>query len=319
MKRIRVFVDGQEGTTGLEIRQRLEGRDDLELLSIDPSLRKDPSERARLIRSADACFVCLPDDAARETAAMAEGSGVRLIDASTAHRVSPDWVYGLPELCPGQRERIAAADRVTVPGCHATAFALAASPLVRTGTASPDYPFSAFSITGYSGGGKKLIAEYEAPDAPREILRAPLPYALSLAHKHLPEMKFRSGLSANPVFLPVLGDYYRGMIVSLPIHPGLLARPMGAAALTGLYSSYFSGELFVRVLDGADPSILVSGRMDPQACNGTNRADIAVFGNDGEALVCVRIDNLGKGASGAAVQCLNLMFGLGEPTGLAAG
>jgi N-acetyl-gamma-glutamyl-phosphate reductase len=319
MKRIRVFVDGQEGTTGLEIRQRLEGRDDLELLSIDPSLRKDAAERSRLIRSAEACFICLPDDAARESAALAEGSPVRIIDASTAHRTAPDWVYGLPELEPGQREKIAGAARVTVPGCHATGFALAASPLVRTGAASPGYPFSAFSITGYSGGGKKLIAEYEAPDAPREILRAPLPYALSLAHKHLPEMKFHSGLAANPVFLPVLGDYYRGMIVSLPVHPRLLARSMGAAALTELYRSYFSGERFVRVLDGGDPSILVSGRMDPQACNGTNRADIAVFGNEGEALVCVRIDNLGKGASGAAVQCLNIMFGIDESKGLSAG
>lgn len=319
MAKIRVFIDGQEGTTGLELGSRLEGRDDVEIVRIDPALRKDPEERRRIIRTVQACFTCLPDEAARETAALAEGSGARLLDASTAFRTSGDWVYGVPELAPGHRERVRDAERVSVPGCHATAFVLAAAPLVRLGIAAPDYPFSAFSITGYSGGGKKLIAEYEAPDAPRETLRAPLPYALPQGHKHLPEMALRAGLAAPPVFLPVLGDFYRGMAVTLPLHPARLARPMGAAGLAEVYRSCYEGERFVRVLDAADPSILWNGRLDPQGCNGTNRADIAVFGNEERAIVCVRIDNLGKGASGAAVQCFNLMFALGEGTGLSAG
>jgi N-acetyl-gamma-glutamyl-phosphate reductase len=316
MGKVSVFVDGQEGTTGLEIRERLEKRDDIDLVSIDPALRKDPRERARLIASVQACFICLPDEAARESAALAQGSRARLIDGSVAHRVAPGWTYGLPELAPGQRQRIASADRVSVPGCHATAFALAAAPLVRLGVAAPDYPFSALSLTGYSGGGRKLIAEYEDPAADIDFLKAPLPYALGLDHKHLPEMKAHSGLAREPIFTPVLGRYYRGMVVFLPIHPALLKKPMGARELTGLYREVYAGEPFVRVLEADDPSLLKSGRLDPQGCNGSNRADIAVFGGQERAVVCVRIDNLGKGASGAAVQCFNLMFGFPETTGL---
>jgi N-acetyl-gamma-glutamyl-phosphate reductase len=315
MGKIKVYVDGQEGTTGLEIDARLSGRTDIELLKISPELRKDASERERLIRSADICFICLPDEAARESAAMARGSAVRLIDASTAHRTDPDWAYGLPELEPGQREKIASASRVSVPGCHATAFILAVAPLVRLGIARPDYPFSATSISGYSGAGKKLIAVYEDPGR-KESLRAPRPYALALRHKHLPEMKARAGLAAPPAFMPMVGDYYRGMVVSVPLLSRLLVKPSSAAELSEVYSQAYAGEEFLRVLGSGDPSILDEGFLDPMGCNGTNRADIAVFGHEEQSLVCVRIDNLGKGASGAAVQCMNIMCGFPESAGL---
>lgn len=318
MAKVRVFVDGQEGTTGLEIRARLSSRRDVELAAIDEGKRKDPAERKRLMDSSDVVFLCLPEDASRESAGLVGNPATRVLDASTAFRVSDDWVYGLPELNAGQRDRIRGAARVSVPGCYATAFLLAAAPLVEAGVASPGYPFCAPSVSGYSGGGKKLIAAYEGPEADKAKLAAPRHYALALAHKHLPEMRKRAGLDFPPLFSPAVGPYYRGMVVTLPIHARLLEKRMGAAALRGFYAERYSGEPFVRVMPFGDEGLLDSGFLDPQGCNGTNRADLFVFGNDEQALVAVRIDNLGKGASGAAVQCMNLMCGFAEGEGLPA-
>jgi N-acetyl-gamma-glutamyl-phosphate reductase len=318
MGKIRVFVDGQEGTTGLKIRERLNARDDVELSSIADDKRKDPAERKRLIDSSDIVFLCLPDDGARESAALAGNPKTRILDASTAFRTSDEWAYGLPELNPGQRDKIRNASRVSVPGCYATAFLLGAAPLVDSGIAGPDYPFCAPSVSGYSGGGKKLIAAYEGPDADASKLAAPRSYALGLTHKHLPEMQKRAGLDWPPLFAPAVGPYYQGMVVTLPLHAKLLRKRMGAADLHDFYAERYSGEQFVRVMPFGDDSALDSGFLDPQACNGTNRADLFVFGNDEQMLVAVRIDNLGKGSSGAAVQCMNVMCGCPEDAGLLA-
>lgn len=315
----KVFVDGQEGTTGLKILERLSGRDDIQVLEIDNAARKDPGERRRLIGLSDISILCLPDEAARESAALAAGTNARLIDASTAHRVDPQWVYGLPELCPGQRERVRLANRVSVPGCYATAFVLAARPLVDSGLLGPDYPFTVFGISGYSGAGKKLIATYEDPglgEGERAKLMSPRPYALGLHHKHLPEMRHHAGLSREPIFLPCVGPYYQGMLVQIPIEPGLLRRAAGAAELRELYAQRYQGEAFIRVPPVADPALTPGGFLEAQARNGTNMADIMVFGDQERSCVCVRIDNLGKGASGAAVQCLNLMLGIDESKSL---
>jgi N-acetyl-gamma-glutamyl-phosphate reductase len=316
MGKIRVFVDGQEGTTGLKIRERLAARDDVEIAAIAEEKRKDPVERKRLIDSSDIVFLCLPDDSARESASLAGNPKTRILDASTAFRSSDEWAYGLPELDPGQRGRIRRSTRVSVPGCYATAFLLGAAPLVDSGIAAPDYPFCAPAVSGYSGGGKKLIAAYEGPEADKAKLAAPRSYALGLAHKHLPEMQKRAGLSEPPLFSPAVGDYYQGMVVTLPLHSRLLKKKMGAAALRDFYAERYSGEPFVRVMPFGDEAALDSGFLDPQACNGTNRADLFVFGNEAQMLVMVRIDNLGKGSSGAAVQCMNVLCGCPEDAGL---
>ncbi|MGC4068123.1 MAG: N-acetyl-gamma-glutamyl-phosphate reductase [Polyangiaceae bacterium] len=313
----RVFIDGQEGTTGLEIHERLVNRRDLEIVAIEPALRKDPEARRACIDSADVTILCLPDAASKEAVALATRESSRFIDASTAHRTAPSWVYGLPELAVGQRDAIRKARYVANPGCHATCFALLVRPLVDAAVFNPDYPVVAYSLTGYSGGGKKLIQTYREGDKDR--LAASRPYALGLRHKHLPEMQAVCGLAHAPFFVPVLGPYYRGMLVSIPLELRTLNKPLSVEAIRDLYAKRYDGEPFVRVVAANDPAALEDGScLSPLDCNGTNRVEILVYGNAEQVLVAARLDNLGKGASGAAVQNLNLMMGVDEKTGLVA-
>ena len=310
-----VFVDGQEGTTGLRIHEYLAARRDVEVLRIDPERRKDNTERARLLNAADVAFLCLPDAASREAAALVTNPGTCLIDASTAHRTAPGWVFGLPELAPGQRAALRAAKRIANPGCHASAFILALRPLVDAGLVPAGLALSATSITGYAGGGKKMIEQYQAAASGSEpALASPRPYALTLTHKHLPEMMAHTGLSTPPIFMPVVGNFYKGLAVTVPLHLGALGTTPEAvhAALAARYA----GERFIRVMPLRDPATLDSGFFDVQGCNDTNRVDLFVFANDTQALVVARLDNLGKGASGAAVQAMNVHLGLDEGLGL---
>lgn len=310
----RVFVDGQEGTTGLRIHEYLAQRADIEVLRIDPERRKDASERARLLNAADVAFLCLPDAAAREAAALVTNPATCLIDASTAHRTAPGWVFGLPELAPGQRDALRQTKRIANPGCHASAFILLVRPLVDAGLLPAELAVSATSITGYSGGGKKMIEQYEAGGDAR--LAAPRPYALKLAHKHLPEMAAHTGLSVTPIFLPIVANFYKGLAVSVPLHLSQLPEGTTAAALHAAFAQRYAGERFVRVMPLSDPATLEDGFFDVQACNDTNRVDIFVFAGDQQVLLMARLDNLGKGASGAAVQAMNVHLGLDEGLGL---
>lgn len=310
----KVFVDGQEGTTGLRIHEVLAGRSDIELLQIDPARRKDASERARLLNAADVAFLCLPDAAAREAAFMVTSEHTCLIDASTAHRTAPGWVYGLPELTAGQREALKRGRRIANPGCHATAFILLMRPLVDAGLVPAALPVSATSITGYSGGGKSMIAQYQAGGDAR--LEAPRPYALGLAHKHLPEMMAHTGLMVRPLFMPVVGAFYKGLAVSVPLHLSQLRAGTTAEQLHAALAERYAGERFVQVMPLSDAATLQSGFFDVTACNDSNRAELFVFAGDGQALLIARLDNLGKGASGAAVQCMNVHLGVDEGLGL---
>lgn len=304
----RVFVDGQEGTTGLRIHEYLSRRDDIELLKIDPERRKDAAERSRLLNEADVAFLCLPDAAAREAVVLMNNSRTCLIDASTAHRTDPDWAYGLPELAAGQRERLHKSKRIANPGCHATAFVLLMRPLVDAGLVPASLPVSATSITGYSGGGKKMIEQYQAGGDAR--LESPRPYALKLEHKHLPEMVAHTGLAVRPVFVPVVASFYKGLAVTVPLHFSQLSPGVDGTRLHAALSAHYAGERFIRVMPLSDTATLEDGFFDVQACNDTNRVDIFVFANAEQALLIARLDNLGKGASGAAVQNLKLMLGL---------
>ena len=310
----RVYVDGQEGTTGLRINEYLARRGDIELLRIDPDKRKDPAERARLLNAADVAFLCLPDAASREAAAMVTNPNTCLIDASTAHRTSPEWVFGMPELAPGQRDLLRRSKRISNPGCHASSFILLMRPLVDAGLIPPDTPITATSITGYSGGGKKMIEQYESGGDP--ALTAPRPYALGLTHKHLPEMKAHTGLAEPPVFMPIVANFYKGLAVSVPLHLSMLPGITTGAHLHDALSARYAHERFVRVMPLSDPQTLASGFFDVQACNDTNRVDLFVFANERQAILMARLDNLGKGASGAAVQAMNVHLGKDEALGL---
>ncbi len=310
----RVFVDGQEGTTGLRIHEYLAGRADVEVLRIDPDKRKDAAERARLLNAADVAFLCLPDVASREAAAMVTNPDTCLIDASTAHRTAPGWVFGLPELAPAQRAAIRASKRIANPGCHASGFILLLRPLVDAGLVPADTVVSATSITGYSGGGKTMIAEYEAAGGLPATLKAPRPYALGLHHKHVPEMMAHTGLVKAPIFMPIVGPFYKGLAVTVPLD--LAALNCSAATLHAAFDARYAGERFIRVMPLRDAATLEAGFFDAQACNDTNRVDVFVFANDTQALVMARLDNLGKGASGAAVQAMNVHLGVDEGLGL---
>lgn len=310
----RVFVDGQEGTTGLRIHEVLAARSDIEMLRIDADKRKDSAERARLLNAADVAFLCLPDAAAREAAALVTNPKTCLIDASTAHRTQSDWVYGLPELAAGQREQLRRGKRIANPGCHASAFVLLLRPLVDAGLVPAACPISATSITGYSGGGKKMIEQYEAGGDAR--LSSPRPYALKLAHKHVPEMTAHTGLAAKPNFMPIVSNFYKGLSVHVPLHLSQLKPGTTGEALRAALAQRYAGERFVRVMPLSDPATLEDGYFDVQACNDTNRVDLFVFANDEQALLIARLDNLGKGASGAAVQCMNVHLGADEGLGL---
>ena len=311
---VKVFVDGQEGTTGLRIHEYLAARADLEVLRIDPDKRKDPVERARLLNAADVAFLCLPDAASREAAAMVTNPKTCLIDASTAHRTVPGWTYGMPELAPGQRDAIRASKRIANPGCHASAFVLLLRPLVDAGLVPADAAISATSITGYSGGGKAMIAQYEADVDP--LLDSPRPYALGLAHKHLPEMKAHTGLKHAPVFMPIVGRFYKGLAVSVPLHLAPYSGGPTGLQLQHALEERYARERFIRVLPLSDPATLEAGFFDVQACNGSNRVDLFVFANETQAVLMARLDNLGKGASGAAVQAMNVHLGMDEALGL---
>jgi N-acetyl-gamma-glutamyl-phosphate reductase len=310
----KIFVDGLTGTTGLKIHERLSLYSELDMITIDYDKRRDPSERARCLNEADVVFLCLPDDAAIEAVSLVTNPNTRIIDASTAYRTSTDWAYGLPELSKEQRESIKASKRVSNPGCHASAFTLSLYPLVHHKVMSPNYPVTCQSLTGYSGGGKSLIDKYEQNEGKNDYAKAPRPYGLSLNHKHLPEMTLRSGLEKAPIFMPILGNNYQGLAVMVSLHTTLLSQQMSAKNIHELISEHYQKEKFVTVMPYADDSILFDGAVDITACNDTNNAEIFVFGNDANqsAVIMTRLDNLGKGASGAAIQNMNIMLGFEE-------
>ena len=310
----RIFIDGSEGTNGLRIFERIGARDDVELLTIDPALRKDADERRRLINASDVTFLCLPDAAAREAVSLVENEHTRIIDASTAHRTAEGWAYGFPELSPAMREAIVTGKRVANPGCHATGFISIVRPLVDAGVLSADAALTCFSLTGYSGGGKKMIAQYEAQERDA-ALDAPRLYGLTHQHKHLREMQAVCGLSSAPLFTPIVADYYAGMLVSVPLTAGQLHGVSTLAQLHECLSDAYAGARLVRVLPLSAQSD-VGGFLSANGCAGWDGLELYVVGNDERMMVCARFDNLGKGASGAAVQSLNLMLGCDETTGL---
>lgn len=310
---VKVYIDGQEGTTGLKILERFEGRNDIELLKIAEDKRKDIDERRKMINSSDFTFLCLPDAASIEAVSLA-GDKVRIIDASTAHRTNPAWAYGFPELGAEFREKIRNSSRVAVPGCYASGFASMVYPLVKLGIMPSDYPVSVHAVSGYSGAGKKAIAVYESPDRPADF-DSPRQYALTQQHKHLPEMQKICGLDYAPAFNPLVCDYFSGMVVSLPLHTRLLTKKYSAADVRKALSEYYegNGSYFVKVMPEGEPA---DGFIGASNLSGTNNMQIFVNGNDDRLILCSRLDNLGKGASGAAVQCLNIMMGVDEKTGL---
>ncbi|MEO8038701.1 MAG: N-acetyl-gamma-glutamyl-phosphate reductase [Betaproteobacteria bacterium] len=316
----KVFIDGRHGTTGLKIDERLADRDEIEVLAIPEDRRKDPAAKAAVINDADIVFLCLPDSASRESVALlAPANGkTRFLDASTAHRTHPDWTYGLPELDAGQRGRIRQAAKVAIPGCHASGFILLAHPLVAAGIVPADHPLTPFSVTGYTGGGKEMIASYEAPATLPDAMKSPRFYALGLKHKHLPEMQAISGLTHAPLFTPIVGDFAQGMVVAVPLLPRTLPKAVTPQSLQTFFADYYRGETFVKVMPFDSAPLLDNGFLPATACNDTNRAEIFVFGHAEQILLAARFDNLGKGASGAAIQCMNLMLGLDEARGLAA-
>jgi N-acetyl-gamma-glutamyl-phosphate reductase len=306
----KIFIDGQEGTTGLQIYERLGARDDIELLLIDESKRKDVSERRRLLNSADLVFLCLPDAAAREAVSLIENDTTRVIDASTAHRTAPNWAYGFPELSGEHRAAIEVSKRVANPGCHATGFLSTVYPLIKMGILPASYRLTCFSLTGYSGGGKKMIAEYEGKDK-GEALFAPRLYGLNLDHKHMPEMMAVTGLERKPIFVPIVDDYYKGMSTSVTVHNDLLPEKFTAAEIRDRLAQYYGDNMFITVAPFRD-----GGFLESNWGGGTNRLEITVSGGDGMTLLTARFDNLGKGASGAAVQNMNIMLGFDEGAGL---
>ena len=309
----KVFIDGHAGATGLELATRLRQRDDIELLHIPDAERKDAACRARLHQAADVAILCLPDVAAGAAVALAPRA--RFIDASTAHRLARGWTYGLPELTAESRGAIAAARQVANPGCYPTGFVLLVRPLIDAGLLRRETPLRVNAVSGYSGGGKALIAEHEANPAPPWRTRA---YALRLDHKHVPEMRHHAGIARAPLFAPMVGHYLQGILIQVPLFRAELCGGAGAAEVHEALHGRYAGEPFVRVLPLGEPETRDGGFLDPTTCNGTNRIELMVFGNADHMSLCARFDNLGKGAAGAAVQNLNLMLGLPETTGLAA-
>ena len=311
----KVFIDGQAGTTGIEIAERLRRRPDIELLSVAEAERKDPKARARLFDQADIAVLCLPDDAAREAVALADGR-CRLLDASTAHRTADGWTYGLPELTPNQASAIAAADRVSNPGCYPQGFILCIRPLVDAGLLSAEANLTLQAISGYSGGGRKMIEAYETAGAEQWDRWGTRPYALNLSHKHLPEMQRYAGLAAPPLFSPTVGAFRKGMITLVPLFQEQLEGGAQAADVAAALARAYRGSPFVTVSPYGECASLDGGFLSPGGCNGTNRMEISLFGTRRQLLLAARYDNLGKGAAGAAVQNLNLMLGCKETQGL---
>ena len=317
MSKPRIFIDGHAGTTGLRIREWLAGRTDVELLMLDEAERKSDAARQQAIAEAAVSVLCLPDAEAAKAAEWAKQSGGRLIDASSRHRVAPGWIYGFPELVPGQREAIRNAQLVSNPGCYPTPFIALLRPLVDAGLVRPDAPISVHGLSGYSGGGKSMIEGWEAKDQGRIGLHYEAPYALERVHKHVPEMTRYSGLAHDPQFVPAVGPFACGMRVEVPLHQSLLPPGTRAEAVWQLLVDRYRGERFVEVAPYADFAPIDDFALDPCALNDTNRMRLHVFPNPAGHLLLVGIlDNLGKGACGAAIQSLNLMLGLGEGTGL---
>ncbi len=310
----KVFIDGSEGTTGLRINERFANRDDIELLKIPSELRKDPEEIKKYINASDITFLCLPDAAAKEAVELCENEKVVIIDTSTAHRTNPDWAYGYPELSKDFRNKIKNSRRIAVPGCHATGFITLVYPLTAGGILPKDYPISSFSLTGYSGGGKKMIAEYEGPDRDGE-LDSPREYALGQTHKHLKEMQAICGLTRTPLFTPIVSDYYSGMLTSVPLFTDMLEGKQTLESVHKFFSEYYKDEKFVKVMPlGSEAD--TRGFLGGNNVSGWDGIRIFVTGNDDRILLNSQFDNLGKGASGAAVQCLNIVMGCEEDKGL---
>jgi N-acetyl-gamma-glutamyl-phosphate reductase len=316
MSKAKIFIDGAAGTTGLEIRERLSARSDLTLLALPDAQRKDASARKTMLNEADLVILCLPDEAAREAVALIDNPAVKVIDASTAHRVAPGWTYGFAELEADGAARIAAANRVSNPGCWATGFLAIARPLVRAGLLAPDAPLTVHGVSGYSGGGKSMIEEFEKTDAPHYVETVQRAYALGLAHKHISEMTQHAGLKHSPLFSPNVARFYRGMLVEVPLQLWSLPGALKAADLHAALVSAYAGKALVSVAGLEEAAALKV--LDAELLSGTNRMRLFVFANEaaGQARIVAALDNLGKGAGGAAVQNMNLMLGLPETQGL---
>ena len=313
----RVFIDGQAGTTGLELASHLANRPDLELIVIDGALRKDQNRRRELSNAADVVVLCLPDEAAIEAVALIDNPDTRVLDASTAHRVADGWVYGLPELCPGQRDRIRGAKRISNPGCYPTGFLLSVRPLIDAGVLPAALPLSMHAVSGYSGGGRSMIDAYRARDAEGPEARFPArSYGLTLAHKHVPEMHRYSGTARVPLFVPMVAHYYKGMLDHVPLFNAELEGIAHAKDVHAMLEQRYRDEPCITVLPFAGGDALDNGYLSATAANGTNRVDMLVFGDATRTLIVTRYDNLGKGAAGAAVQNLNLLLGAPELCGL---
>ena len=308
----KIFIDGQEGTTGLKIQKRLQSRGDLELLAIDEFDRKNPKARLEMMRSADISFMCLPDAASREIAGMADNN-LRILDTSTAHRIDKNWIYGFPELGESQRERIKGSNRVAVPGCHATGFISLVKPLVSRHIIENDYPLVCHSMTGYSGGGKSMIAQYEEENRDGS-LNSPRQYGLDQNHKHIAEMTAVTEIGFPPVFHPIVGDYYSGMLVTISLHSRLMKKKLKPSELQQELAGYYENQPLIKVKEPGEKP--VDGFMAANALSETDGLEIYVTGNAELLTLMARYDNLGKGASGAAIQCMNIMLNLPDLSGL---
>lgn len=310
MQKIKVFIDGSVGTTGLRIHERLSSRQDIELIKLPEEQRKDLDSRIKAIQESDVSFLCLPDAASKEIIEAIGDCNTKILDTSTAHRTNPAWAYGFPELSEEFRNKILSSKRIAVPGCHASGFCSIVAPLVANGIISPDYPITATSVTGYSGGGKKMIAEYADSERPTEF-DAPRQYGVTQKHKHLPEMKAICGLEYEPCFSPIVADFYSGMTVTIPLFGRMLAKKMTVEEIHIFFENHYKDQKMVKVLPLGYEGMIGTNQM-----SGKDSMEIIITGNDDRILIASTFDNLGKGASGAAVQCFNLITNSDETTGL---